>query len=299
VTLEPCCHHGKTPPCTEAILRAGVGKVVAALADPFPQVAGGGLEALRKAGVAVEVGPCESEARLLNAPYFKLLATGRPWIHAKWAMTLDGKIATRTGSSRWISNEASRRVVHSLRGRMDGILVGIGTVLADNPRLTARPPGPRTPLRIILDSQARLPADSLLATTAQQTPTLVAVTAHAPADRRAALQNLGCEVLVLSDEGGKCSLAQLLDELGRRRFTNLLVEGGSALLGAFHDGGFIDEVHVFLAPLLAGGSQARTPLAGQGVDKIAEAGSVTNGLLERIGSDLYFHGLLDKRPVSS
>src|SRR5438094_5754489 len=153
VTLEPCCHHGKTPPCTDAILRAGINRVVAAMTDPFPQVAGKGAALLRAAGVVVEFGAGEAEARRLNAPYLKLLATGRPYVHAKWAMTLDGKIATRTGDSKWISNEVSRWRVHELRGRMDAIVVGIGTALADNPRLTVRPPGPRTPLRIILDSR--------------------------------------------------------------------------------------------------------------------------------------------------
>src|SRR5437899_3135810 len=157
ITLEPCCHHGKTPPCTDAVLRAGIARVVAAMADPFPQVAGKGAELLRQAGVGVEMGLCEEEARRLNAPYLKLLSRGRPYVHAKWAMSLDGKIATRTGDSKWISNEASRRRVHEPRGRMDAIIAGIGTVLADDPLLTARPPGPRTPARIILDSRGRLP----------------------------------------------------------------------------------------------------------------------------------------------
>src|SRR6516164_5470676 len=173
VTLEPCCHFGKTPPCTDAVLRAGIRRVVAAMPDPFPAVAGKGAELLRQAGVTVEFGVGEAEARRLNAPYLKLLATGRPWVHAKWAMTLDGKIATRSGDSRWISNEASRRRVHELRGRMPAIIAGLGTVLADNPQLTARPPGPRTPLRVILDSQGRIHDDSILVQTAHETPTIV------------------------------------------------------------------------------------------------------------------------------
>src|SRR5262249_38708583 len=166
VTLEPCCHYGKTPPCTEAVLRAGVGRVVAAMLDPFPPVSGQGVARLRAVGVTVEVGLGEAEARRLNAPYLKLLATGRPYVHAKWAMTLDGKICTRTGDSKWISGEASRRRVHELRGRMDAILVGIGTALADDPLLTARPPGPRIATRIVLDSRGRLPASAQLVRTA-------------------------------------------------------------------------------------------------------------------------------------
>src|SRR5688500_6693810 len=142
VTLEPCCHHGKTPPCTDAVLRSGVRRVVAAMADPFPKVAGGGLRVLRDAGLEVHVGPCGAEAGRLNAPYLKLVRTGRPWVHLKWAMTLDGRIATRTGDSKWISSEASRAKVHDLRGRVDAVVVGRGTVIADDPLLTARPPGP-------------------------------------------------------------------------------------------------------------------------------------------------------------
>src|SRR5262249_38998319 len=180
VTLEPCCHHGKTPPCTDAILRAGIRRVVAAMTDPFPQVAGQGVAMLRAGGVEVAVGLGEAEARRLNAPYLKLLAAGRPYVHAKWAMTLDGKIATRTGDSKWISNEAARQRVHALRGRMDAILVGIDTVLADDPQLTARPPGPRTPTRIILDSRGRLPSDSLLARSARDVPVLLATTEDLP-----------------------------------------------------------------------------------------------------------------------
>src|SRR5438309_708949 len=155
VTLEPCCHWGKTPPCTDAILRAGVRRVVAAMADPFPQVAGGGLKVLRDAGLEVRVGLCEREAKRLNAAYLKLLRTGRPWVHAKWAMTLDGKIATGTGESKWITGEAARARVHELRGRMDAIIVGKGTLLADDPLLTARPPGPRPATRVVLTSMAQ------------------------------------------------------------------------------------------------------------------------------------------------
>src|SRR5262245_57065762 len=184
VTLEPCCHHGKTPPCTDAVLRFGVRRVVAAMTDPFPRVAGGGVERLRTAGLEVETGLLEADARRLNAPYLKLLATGRPYVHAKWAMTLDGKLATRTGDSKWISSDASRRRVHELRGRMDAILVGIGTALADDPLLTARPPGPRTARRIVLDSRLRLPPTSRLVQTAREV--LTTVVAAASADEGAA-----------------------------------------------------------------------------------------------------------------
>jgi diaminohydroxyphosphoribosylaminopyrimidine deaminase/5-amino-6-(5-phosphoribosylamino)uracil reductase len=280
VTLEPCCHFGKTPPCTDAVLRARVARVVAAMSDPFPQVAGQGVERLRRAGVAVEVGLCEPAARRLNAPYLKLLAEGRPYVHAKWAMTLDGKIATRGGDSKWISNEASRRLVHQLRGRMDAIVVGIGTVLADDPLLTARPPGPRTPVRVVLDPRGRTPQASQIARTAREVPTWI-VTRHHGADQLAAL---GCEILSLPDVGA------LLDETGRRRMTNLLVEGGSGVYGSFLDAREIDEVHVFVAPRLVGGANAKSPMAGTGVEKIADALALTEWQVEMIEGDVYVHG---------
>ncbi len=299
VTLEPCCHHGKTPPCTDAVLRAGVRRVVAAMADPFPQVAGRGAALLRAGGVEVELGLAEAEARRLNAPYLKLLATGRPYVHAKWAMTLDGKIATRTGDSRWISNEASRRRVHGLRGRMDAIVVGIGTVLADDPRLTARPPGPRTAARVVLDSHGRLPVNSMLATTARETPVLVVTAAGLPGERADALRTLGCEWLGLPAPRGRPEVTALLDELGRRRMTNILVEGGSEVLGSFLDAGAIDEVHVFVAPWLVGGSAARSPVGGLGVEKMAAAWALSEWRVEEVEGDVLLHGRMRGEPGAS
>ncbi len=290
VTLEPCCHYGKTPPCTDAILRAGIARVVAAMADPFPEVAGKGAELLRQAGVTVEIGLCEAEARRLNAPYLKLLSHGRPYVHAKWAMTLDGKIATRTGDSKWISNEASRRRVHELRGRMDAIIVGIGTVLADDPLLTARPPGPRTAARIVLDSHVLLPLTSQLVRTAREVPVIIVATKETPETRANALRSLGCEVLPLALDGARPALVSLLDELGRRRMTNVLVEGGSQVLGSFRDAGEIDEVHAFIAPKLAGGTAALPAMAGRGCETIAQALPLWQWYVETIESDLYVHG---------
>ena len=165
VTLEPCCHHGKTPPCTDAIIAAGVSRVVIGVEDPFPQVSGGGVAALRRAGIDVETGVLAEAAARLSAPFRRLVVDGRPWVIAKWAMSLDGRIAAAGGDSRWISGEASRALVHTLRGRVDAIMVGIGTALADDPLLTARPPGPRTALRVVVDSRARLPTESRLVRT--------------------------------------------------------------------------------------------------------------------------------------
>ena len=291
VTLEPCCHHGKTPPCTDAVLRAGVRRVVAAMPDPFPQVAGQGLARLRAAGVEVEVGPGEAEARRLNAPYLKLLTAGRPYVHAKWAMTLDGKIATRTGDSKWISGKASRRHVHELRGRVDAVLVGVGTALADDPLLTARPPGPRVATRVVLDSSGRLPPSAQLVRTVRDAPVLVAVAAGA-APAAAALAAQGCEVLEVPAVNGRIAVAALLRDLGRRRMTNVLVEGGAEVLGSFLDAGAIDEVHVFVAPKLFGGADAMSPVAGLGVARIADALRITEWSVERIEDDVLLHGRL-------
>ena len=291
VTLEPCCHHGKTPPCTDALIAAGVARVAAALADPFPQVAGRGAAQLRGAGISVDLGLCESEARRQNAPYLKLLATGRPYVHAKWAMTLDGKIATRTGDSKWISNETARRKVHDLRGRMDGILVGIGTALADDPLLTARPPGPRVASRVVLDSKARLPVTSQLVRTAAAVPVLVVGSPSAPAEHLEALRQAGCEIVLPSpDHDAAPRLLALLDELGRRRWTNLLVEGGSDVLGRFLDAKAIDEVHAFVAPRLVGGSQGKTPVAGRGIASLTEAWNLSDWKVEVLDGDVYVRG---------
>jgi diaminohydroxyphosphoribosylaminopyrimidine deaminase / 5-amino-6-(5-phosphoribosylamino)uracil reductase len=292
-TLEPCCHHGKTPPCTDALIRAGIANVVAALEDPFPQVAGQGAARLRGAGIPVEFGVCADEARRQNAPYFKLLTTGRPYVHAKWAMSLDGRIASKTGDSRWISNETSRRRVHELRGRMDGILIGIGTALADDPLLTARPSGPRTACRVILDSHARLPIASQLVQTVGRTPTLVVVpilpAAH-PNENAASnrLADAGCEVLALpADDDGRPDIMKLLDELGQRRWTNLLVEGGSEVLGKFFDLNVVDELHVFVSPKLIGGAQSKPPVGGRGVDVIAQSAGWITETIESMDGDAY------------
>jgi diaminohydroxyphosphoribosylaminopyrimidine deaminase/5-amino-6-(5-phosphoribosylamino)uracil reductase len=293
VTLEPCCHHGKTPPCTDAVIRAGVVRVVAAMADPFPQVAGKGVTALRSAGIAIDVGVGEIAARQVNAPYLTLLEKGRPYVHAKWAMTLDGKIATRTRDSKWISNEASRRLVHQIRGRMDGILVGIGTVLADDPRLTVRPPGPRTPSRIVLDSRGRIPLDCQLVRTAREVPTVIFTTAAMVASTRTELTTRGCGIEVVAG-AERLDPNAVLRRLGQLCFTNLLVEGGSAVLGSFLDTRLIDEVHVFVAPILAGGHDALTPLGGYGFDRIADAWRLADVQVDILDGNVCVHGHCSK-----
>lgn len=288
VTLEPCCHHGKTPPCTDRIQSSGVSRVVAAMADPFPRVAGGGIAELARSQIPIEVGCQESLARRLNAAYLTRLQEGRPFVHAKWAMSLDGKIATRTGESRWISSEIARRHAHRFRGEMDGILVGMGTVLADDPMLTARPPGPRVATRVVLDSSGRLPIDCQLVRTAREVPVLVATTPAMPTERRTALEKLGCEILVLpADANGRVPVAPLLKELGTRQWTNLLVEGGSAVLGAFLAAGLVDAARVYLAGRLIGGTGAPGPVGGEGSASLANAPDLGPVVATPLGPDVF------------
>lgn len=291
VTLEPCCHFGKTPPCSQAIIAAGIRKVIVAMRDPAPHANGGGIRELRKAGIEVEVGILQPQAMRLVAPFIRLMIDRRSWFHAKWAMTLDGKIASRIGQSKWITNESSRATVHQLRGRMDAILVGIGTVLADDPLLTARPAGPRIPSRIIVDSMARTPVQSQLAQSTSHGPVMVVVTPDAPVERCDRLRAVGVEVLVAdADISGRPALPWLARELGRRQWTNVLVEGGGRILGSFFDACLIDEVHAFIAPKLVGGADAPSPLSGIGLDSIPNSPSLDEPSIQLLDGDIYVHG---------
>jgi len=286
-----------------------VPRVVIGIRDPSPHVDGGGLKRLRQAGVEVSTGLLETEVRPLNAPFLKRVETGLPYVHAKWAMTLDGKIATRSGVSKWISNEKSRATVHRLRGRMDAVIVGAGTARADDPRLTARPAGLRTATRIVVDSQAGLSLQSALVQTAAQTPVLVAALDSAPQACVSALQAAGVEVLLLAGTPGpdrsrqdlQPDLRQLLMELGRRGMTNVLVEGGSQLLGSLFDldlqerrrrgsCGLVDEVHIFVAPKFVGDAAAPGPLGGFGLDLIPQECQVQPIQTEELDGDVYIHG---------
>lgn len=289
VTLEPCCHLGKTPPCTDAVLRSGVRRVVAAMTDPFPKVAGGGVQRLREAGLEVHVGLCEAEARRLNAPYFKLLRTGRPWVHLKWAMTLDGKIASRAGDSKWISGEASRAAVHALRGRVDAVIVGRGTVAADDPLLTARPPGARVAARVVLTASGELPERCQLRSTARDVPVIV-FTTIGHESKLAKWSDGGADVHALPAEGSGLAVDAVLAELGRRRMTHVLVEGGTGVLGAFLDARAADEFHVFVAPKLVGSDTALSPIGGTGIARMADALRVVEFTSDSSGKDAYLHG---------
>ncbi len=290
VTLEPCCHHGKTPPCTQAVIAAGIKRVVCAMRDPFPRVAGGGVQELQQAGITVDVGLLADDAQSLNAPYLKLIATGLPWVIAKWAMTLDGKIAAHTGDSQWISSESSRALVHELRGRVDAIVIGGGTAKRDNPLLTARPSGPRTALRVVLDSKAHLNSNNQLLQTANDIPLLIVVGQEAPAKERERLQATGAEVLVAEKTDHTARIKWLMQELGRRRCTNVLVEGGSRVHGSLLDARLIDEVWAFVAPKLVGGFLAPSAIAGNGFHHMHEALCFSSGAWRTSGDDLLYQG---------
>jgi diaminohydroxyphosphoribosylaminopyrimidine deaminase/5-amino-6-(5-phosphoribosylamino)uracil reductase len=295
VTLEPCCHQGKTGPCTVAVIAAGIRRVVVGQRDPFPQVAGQAIRQLEAAGLEVEVGVAGDEAARLNAPYHKLLAQQRPWVIAKWAMTLDGKLATRSGSSRWISNETSRSVAHDLRGRVDAVIIGSGTAAADDPLLTARPPGPRTATRVVLDSPGSIALDSQLVQTAREFPVLIAVADRIEPAKRRALEEQCCEVLVCSGESSAERFDDFLAELGRRRMTNVMIEGGGRVLGMAFDQGLVDEVHVFIAPKIVGGASAPSPVAGLGFAEMAAAWAIESPRIEQLDGDVYISGRTTKR----
>ncbi len=291
VSLEPCCHEGKTPPCTEAILAAGIRRVVVASDDPTEKAAGRGLGILRDEGVRVEMvdGDLAHRARLLNQPFRKHARRGRPWVLFKSAMTLDGKVATAAGDSRWISGEESRRRVHGWRSELDAVAVGIGTALADDPQLTARDvPTHRQhqPQRVVFDSTARLPLTSKLVADASEVPLTVVVSRAAHRTAMEALEAAGVEVLVATGGNDPAHVCSALDQLAAQGVTSVLLEGGPRLAGAFLDAGEVDEIRLFLAPLLIGGKQGRDPLEGMGVETIAAAPRALSLGCESVGEDL-------------
>lgn len=290
VTLEPCCHEGKTPPCTNALIAAGIARVVVAMVDPFPAVSGKGIEALRAAGMQVDIGTCANDSEQLNAPWLRRIRDGRPWVIAKWAMSLDGRIATSTGESQWISSPGSRAVVHQLRGRMDAIMVGSGTALADDPMLTARPAGPRVATRVVLDSMLRLPLDGKLVRSCRDVPVLVVAGPDAPGPNADRLRDAGCEVIQLAEPGFRDRLASLMKMLAERDMTNVLVEGGGRLLGELFDARLVDEVHVFLSPKIIGGATAVSPVGATGIARIKDSLQLVETGVREVDGDWYIGG---------
>jgi diaminohydroxyphosphoribosylaminopyrimidine deaminase / 5-amino-6-(5-phosphoribosylamino)uracil reductase len=293
VSLEPCCHQGRTPPCTDAIRTAGIARVVVASDDPSEHASGRGLGILRDDGIEVVIaeGDIATRARLLNQPFRKHARTGRPWVLFKSAMTLDGKVATRSGDSKWISGAASRQRAHHWRAECDAVIVGVGTALADDPLLTARISDPahtvaRQPRRVVFDSLGRLPADAQLVRDARRVPLTVVVSRAAPRAATEALEAHGADVIVATGEHEPARVCSALDQLGAAGVASILLEGGPHLAGAFLDAGEIDEIRLFLAPLILGGRTARDPLEGEGVEHIADAVRALTLECDRVGEDL-------------
>lgn len=304
VTLEPCCHFGKTPPCSDLLIKVGVSRVVIAMPDPFPAVSGGGIMRLRSAGIRVDCGIQETAARQLNAPYLKRVQTGKPWVIAKWAMSLDGRIATSAGHSQWISGEASRELVHQLRSRVDAIVVGSRTAALDNPMLTARLPNGQPPLRVatrvIVDSQLAVAPESRFAQSADQFPSLIWCQQNINPAKAAILRRMGCAVESFTQPSDEHRLDQLLRLLAEKyQATNVLVEGGGGLLGALFDIKQIDECYVFIAPQIIGGKQAVSPLGGVGLLRVGDGPNCITQEIKACGEDICWRCRLDWKKLTT
>lgn len=293
VTLEPCCHHGRTPPCTRAIIAAGIREVYLATLDANHLISGRGKEELEKAGIKVYLGEHEAEARRINEAYIKFITEGTPFVTVKFAMSLDGKIATRSGDSRWITSEAARKQVHHLRYTNDAIMAGVNTVLVDDPHLTVRcsskgGTAKKQPLRVIVDSNGRTPLTARVF--AEPGKTVLALGGSLRPGEKAAFTRAGAELLELPSLDGQVDLRELLKALGERGITSVLVEGGGILLGSLFDGGFVDKVIAFIAPIIIGGKEARTAVAGRGVDKVVDSLRLDGVSVEGLDEDLMVCG---------
>jgi len=294
VTLEPCCHYGRTPPCTEAIIEAGISEVHAALIDPNPLVNGKGMKALEEAGIRTFVGEYEEKAREINEGYIKFITTGLPFVIAKFAMSLDGKIATQTGDSRWISNEESRKYVHYLRQIVDAIMVGANTVLADDPQLSARGCSgrggktKRQPLRVIVDGKGRTPPSARIFR--EPGETIIAVAKPFDPKKSENFRKVNAEVMEFNATESVIDLSELLAVLGRRQVTSVLVEGGNKLFGSLFDQGLVDKVLAFVSPIIIGGERAKSAVGGDGVNRISEALQLSRVKITEFGSDVLISG---------
>ena len=285
VTLEPCCHHGKQPPCTEAIIRERFARVVIGSDDPNPLVAGKGVRILREHGIQVDPGVEKEACDALNPVFFHYIRTGRPYVAMKYAMTADGKIATYTGASKWITGEAARQEVQKARHRYAGIMVGVNTVLADDPMLNCRLPGGHSPVRIICDTHLRTPLEAQVVRTAGEIPTILA-TACTDEDTQKKYRERGCEVLWIPKKDGHIDLALLMERLGEKKIDSILLEGGGSLNYSALQAGIVNKVQTYLAPKLFGGEGAKSPVAGLGVETPDQAFRLVNRQIREIGEDV-------------
>jgi diaminohydroxyphosphoribosylaminopyrimidine deaminase/5-amino-6-(5-phosphoribosylamino)uracil reductase len=283
VTLEPCCHYGKTPPCTEAIIQSGTTRVVIGTLDTNPMMAGKSMELLRQQGILVEVGILEEECKRLIKVFRKFITTKRPFVLMKYAMTMDGKIATYTNHSKWISCEEARRQVHKLRHSLSAIMVGVNTVICDNPELTCRMENGRNPIRIVCDTDLRTPLSAKLVKTAREVPTYIATSCEEEGKQRA-YQKEGCELICIGKKENHLDLTKLMIELGKREIDSVLLEGGATLNWTALKEQLVDEVQVYLAPKIFGGN-GKTPVAGLGIAMPEEAIRLKPYGISQIGSD--------------
>lgn len=293
LNLEPCTHYGKTPPCAPEVIEAGVKRILIGMEDPNPLVKGRGIETLKRAGLEVHVGILEKECRKLNEAFCKYILRKEPFVILKVAATFDGKIATRRGDSKWISNEASRRIVHRFRDQVDGIVVGIGTILKDDPLLTARIKKGRDPFRIILDSRLRIPEEAKVIENSPS-KTIIATTEVAPRDKAERLEKKGVRILVLDSKQGRVNLRSCLSRLGEMGMMSLMVEGGSQVNGSFLDEGLVDRLLLFLSPKLIGDSKAIGIFGGNGVETLREAIPLKDLKIKKIGEDILIEGYVEK-----
>lgn len=285
VTLEPCCHHGKQPPCTAAVLEAGIRRVVIGSSDPNPLVSGKGVEILREHGVEVTEHVLQEECDRLNEVFFHFIRTGRPFVVMKYAMSMDGKIAAYTGASRWITGEAAREHVQRQRHRYTAIMAGVGTVLADDPLLTCRMPGGRNPVRVICDTHLRTPLTSRIVATAREVPTILAVS-RGDGGKESACREAGCRILHVEEREGHVDLDQLMELLGKEQIDSVLLEGGGTLNWAALESGIVQKVQAYIAPKLLGGAAAKTPVEGAGVPSPADAFLLKNSVSMLLGEDI-------------
>lgn len=297
VTLEPCAHYGKTPPCAKALVKAKVKNVYGGLLDVNPKVAGKGFKILEDAGIHVEYGFLQDELRKQNEVFFKWIEHKKPFVVLKAAMTLDGKIATATGQSKWITNETSRAYGYKLRDIYDGIMVGINTVIEDNPMLTARVDGGKNPIRIVVDSSLRIDINANVVQD-KSAKTIVATTDKADKDKILKLQAQDVDVIVVDkDENDKVDIEKLLDILGQKNICSILVEGGATLSGSFVAKKLVDKVYFFIAPKIIGGKEAKTPVAGTGILNLQEALALKDIQIEKLEEDILIIGRVDKDKV--
>lgn len=285
VTLEPCCHHGKQPPCTDAIMEHKIARVIIGSRDPNPLVSGKGAKILRDAGIEVVEDFMRAECDAINPIFFHYITTKRPFVALKYAMTMDGKIATKTGESKWITGEEARNHVQTLRNEYKGIMVGIGTVLADNPMLNCRIPGGVDPIRIVCDSRLKIPMDCQLVTTAKQIPTIVA-TCVEHSEKEKELEQQGVQVLKIAEKDGHIDLNDLMNKLGEQTIDSILVEGGGILNESLRKEGLVQKAYVYMAPKLFGGKDAKSPVEGEGVDTPSESMAFSLQQVEKIGEDV-------------